>query len=80
MTNKTKIDFRNPSFVRKAGMSALKKELGAVGTAYFMRQFQTGEGDYTAERAKLLDGITLDEIIKNVREIDEARETSTLPS
>ena len=30
-----------------------------------------GEGDYTAEREKLLAGITLEEIMKNVREIDE---------
>jgi len=64
------INFRNPTIVRKAGMSALKKELGPVGTTYFIRQFSTGQGDYTAERDKLLDGITLDEIIKGVREID----------
>jgi len=38
--------------------------------AYFIRQFSTGNGDYTAERDKLLRGITLDEIIKEVREID----------
>jgi len=56
--------------VREAGMSALKKELGSVGTAYFIRQFSTGSGDYTAERDELLQGITLDEIIKEVREID----------
>jgi hypothetical protein len=70
------IDFRNPTLVRRAGLSALKKELGAVGTAYFIRQFNIGQGDYTAEREKLLRGITLDEIIKNIREMD-ARKTQT---
>ena len=30
-----------------------------------------GEGDYTAEREKLLAGITLEEVVKNIREIDE---------
>jgi hypothetical protein len=70
MNNNTAIDFRNPALLRKAGMSALKKELGTVGATYFIRQFSAGQGDYTAERDKLLHGITLEEIIKNVREID----------
>ena len=33
-----------------------------------------GQGDYTAERGQLLDGITLEDVIKNVRELD-ARKT-----
>ena len=70
MDNNTTVNFRNPAIVRRAGMSALKKELGAVGATYFIRQFNTGSGDYTAERDKLLEGITLDEIIQHVREID----------
>jgi hypothetical protein len=70
MDNNAAINFRNPALVRKAGMSALKKELGTVGTTYFIRQFSTGQGDYTAERDKLLQGITMDDIIKNVRELD----------
>jgi len=55
----------------KAGITALQKELGTVGATYFLRQFSTGQGDYTAERNTLLQGLTLDDIIKNVREIDE---------
>jgi hypothetical protein len=62
--------FRSPALVRKAGMSALKKELGTVGAAYFIRQLSTGQGDYTVERDSLLQGITLDEIIEEVKEID----------
>ena len=69
--NNSTIDFRNPAIVRQIGMSALKKELGTVGSMYFLRQFSTGQGDYTAEREKILKDITLDEIIKNVREIDK---------
>ena len=53
------INYRNPNVVRKAGMSALKKELGTVGAAYFMRQFSTGQGDYTCEREKLIEGMAL---------------------
>ena len=72
--NYSAIDVRNPTLVRKAGMSALKKELGAVGTTYFIRQFSSGQGDYTAERDTVLQEITLDEIIKNVKEIDARKE------
>ncbi|MDR1688090.1 MAG: hypothetical protein LBS21_05705 [Clostridiales bacterium] len=71
MNGNSAIDFRNPAVIRKAGLTALKNELGTVGTAYFLRQFGTGSGDYTAQRDRLLDGITLDEIINNVRLIDE---------
>jgi len=71
MASNVAINFRDQALVRKAGMSALKKELGTVGTAYFIRQFSTGQGDYTVEREKLLEGITFDEIVKNVRELDK---------
>jgi hypothetical protein len=70
MMNNTAIDYRNPNFIRKAGMSALKKNLGTVGAAYFLRQFSTGEGDYTREREKLFDGIAFDEMANSVRELD----------
>jgi hypothetical protein len=68
--NNMLINYRNPNVVRKAGMSALKKELGTVGAAYFMRQFSTGQGDYTCEREKLIEGIAFDDIVNNVRELD----------
>ena len=71
MNNNLAIDFRNPTLVRRAGMFALTKELGTVGTVYFLRQFISGQGDYTAERDSQLHGITLDDIIKNVKEIDQ---------
>ena len=64
------IDVRNPALVRRAGLSALRKELGPVGTTYFIRQFNAGQGDYTAERDELLKDITMDEAIKNIRALD----------
>jgi hypothetical protein len=70
MMNNMAMDYRNPNIVRKAGMSALKKELGAVGAAYFLRQFSAGYGDYTREREKLLEGIAFDDIVNHVRELD----------
>ena len=64
------LNYRNPTTVRKAGMVALRDGLGSVGATYFVRQFGTGSGDYTSERDKLHEGLTLEEIIANVRKID----------
>jgi len=48
--------------IRLRGLRALSKELGPVGLVRFLQQFETGEGDYTAERHAWLDGVTLDEL------------------
>jgi len=48
--------------LRKAGINALTKELGPLGMALFLRQYDNGYGDYTAERDKLLRDITLDDV------------------
>ena len=71
MESNIAINFRDQTLVRKAGMSALKKELGTVGATYFIRQFSAGLGDYTAEREKLLEGITFDEIVHYIHELDK---------
>jgi len=62
----TMIDYRNPMMVRNAGVSALKKELGIVGTVYFLRQFNVGKGDYTAERDNLLREASPEEIVEGI--------------
>ena len=56
------IDYNNPVMLRKAGLTALTKELGPLGMALFMRQYDGGYGDYTAERDELLKNITLDDV------------------
>ena len=65
------IDYRNPNLVRKMGIEALTKELGPVGMAYFIQQFDRGEGNYTVEREKLLSGLTMEDAL---RELEEMRE------
>ncbi|MCL1946101.1 MAG: hypothetical protein FWF51_02970 [Chitinivibrionia bacterium] len=47
--------------VRRIGLSALKKALGAVGTVRFIQQFDSGSGDYTKEKYRQ-PNFTLDEI------------------
>ncbi len=66
MSNMT-IELHNPSIIRKKGIQALTKELGAVGMACFIRQFDSGEGDYTAERNSLLGTMKMEDIEKQLR-------------
>lgn len=61
-------ELRNPSLIRKMGIQALTKELGAVGMAYFIRQFDQGEGDYTKERGSYLDTMTMQDIEEELQE------------
>jgi hypothetical protein len=56
------IDYNNPTALRKAGLEALTKELGPLGMALFIRQFDDGYGDYTAERGELLKSLKLKDI------------------
>jgi len=60
--NKQTIYYNNPAALRKAGLEALAKELGPLGMALFLRQYESGYGDYTAEREELLKGVTLEEV------------------
>ena len=36
--------------IRLVGLEALARELGPAGMARFLQQFETGRGDYSAER------------------------------
>ena len=63
------IDYNNPVALRKAGLDALTKELGPLGMALFIRQYENGYGDYTAEREELLKDVTLEEIERELKAI-----------
>lgn len=52
--------------VEKAGLTVLARELGPVGFIRFLQLFETGSGDYTAERHEWLDGQSLEEIIQRI--------------
>ena len=41
--------------IREAGLQALITHLGPVGMIRFLQQFETGRGNYTAEREQWLD-------------------------
>jgi len=43
-----------PEQIREAGLEAVARKLGPVGMARFLQQFESGKGDYTAERRRWL--------------------------
>ena len=59
-------DYKNPVVIRKMGINALTKELGPVGMAYFMQQFDRGEGDYIKERELLLTDVSIDNLADEI--------------
>ncbi len=53
-----------------AGLKALERELGPVGMARFLQQYELGKGDYTKERKKLLENYPeVDKIIEKIKEM-----------
>jgi hypothetical protein len=52
--------------IRLMGLKALSRELGAVGLARFLQQFETGYGDYTAERHAWLKERSAAEIVEEI--------------
>jgi len=57
----------NPIAIRKLGLEALAKALGPVGMVRFLQQFETGSGNYTKERERLLKGVDVKTIVKEIR-------------
>ena len=52
--------------VRVAGLQALSRDLGPVGLVRFLQQFETGTGDYTAERHSWLGERTVRDIARTI--------------
>jgi hypothetical protein len=48
-------------------ITVLSKELGIVETVRFLTQFGTGFGDYTRERDTIFGGLTMDQILSEIR-------------
>lgn len=54
--------------VEEAGLAALARELGPVGLIRFLQLFETGTGNYTAERHKWLDEQSMEQILERIEE------------
>jgi len=54
--------------IRRAGIEALRRELGVVGMVRFLQQFETGHGDYTAERRQFVGTIGVRALAEQIRQ------------
>jgi len=53
--------------VTQKAIRVLIQELGPVDTVRFVNQFTVGYGNYTEERKRLFAGMTLDEIVSEIK-------------
>jgi hypothetical protein len=58
--------------IQSKGLDLLARELGPVGLIRFLQQFDSGVGDYTAERAQWLGTPTVAELVKEIEESEKA--------
>lgn len=55
--------------VTQEAIRVLSREIGVADTLRFMGQFTTGYGNYTEERDRLFEGLTLDDILAETRKL-----------
>ena len=60
------IDYMNPAIVRREGIKALSEALTPIGMAYFFRQIESGEGNYTDEKDESTKHFTTESIMKGL--------------
>lgn len=57
-----------PLEINRIGYEALANALGFDGMIRFLRQFETGSGDYTQERHQWLDPFTIEDIFNQIEQ------------
>ncbi len=53
--------------IRQIGLEVLLERLGPVGMIRFLQQFETGYGDYTAERESWLVETDMDTLVAKIQ-------------
>jgi hypothetical protein len=59
--------------VRQIGLKVLLEKLGPVGMIRFLQQFETGYGDYTAEREAWLVEVDMDTLVAQIQQQRSAK-------
>ncbi|NDJ16644.1 hypothetical protein [Myxacorys almedinensis] len=54
--------------ITQEAIAILSKEIGIANTLRFLNQFSSGYGNYTEEREALFKDLTLDEILRQMKE------------
>ncbi len=55
----------------------ITRELSAGGFARYLRLYRSGRGNYTRDRHQWLDGITMEEILEDMKALERRSETSS---
>ena len=53
--------------INRKATHILFQQMGVVDTFRFLNQFTLGDGNYTEERAELLESLTLSDIISDIK-------------
>ena len=62
--------------IRRLGIDALTEKLGPIGMIEFIRQFDSGYGDYTKERHIWLDNLTIDDINSEIQKLKTLQQSN----
>lgn len=55
--------------ITQDALRVLYKEIGVVNTLRFINQFTIGYGNYTEEREKLFEGMSLDDAVLGIKQM-----------
>lgn len=61
--------------IRLTGLEALAKALGPVGLVRFLQQFETGSGDYTAQRDQILGQKSVKELSAELEKLRKEKQS-----
>jgi len=62
---------KTPNEIRKEGIKILSRELGPTEMVEFLQQYDMGEGNYTKERHKWLEQVSVKDIKEELRKLKE---------
>jgi hypothetical protein len=68
------IEMKPLAEVTSRAIEVLSRELGSADAIRFINQFTNGHGDYTSERDALFDGVTMDQMISEIKRTRKSRE------
>lgn len=57
--------------ITEEAIKILSKEMGIADTIRFLNQFSSGYGDYTQERDRIFQDLTLDDILNRMDNLSE---------
>jgi hypothetical protein len=62
--------------INREAMSVLTEALGVANTLRFLSQFTAGYGNYTEEKEKIFENMSIDDIVKEIKEMRKADRTA----